>query len=182
MPRGNTFATFIDGDLELMSHCPLHEELKHVLTLLVYAAARATGISLKPMGNVTLREPTAGPGFEPDECFYRNARRGQFNGLTPEQMPPPDLAVEVEVSRDVLGRLPAFAVKGVAEVWRCDGEEGLRFMRLSDGEYREVPASRLLPGVTPEMVWGAATTLPDLDDAIDYQLAAAEFFTDRLGD
>ena len=37
--------------------------------------------------------------------------------------PPPDLALEVDVTRSCLNRLEIYAALGVAEVWRFDGEQ-----------------------------------------------------------
>ena len=182
LPPKNCHATYVDGELQLMSHGPVHEEFKKVLTLLVYALGRAFGRRLKPMGNVTLRRPGAGPGFEPDECFYTDADRGAFAGLTPEQMPAPALALEVEVASTVLGRLPAYSAVGVPEVWRCDGAGGVAICLLAAGpgsDYDEATESRLFPGLTGALIWEAATTLPD-DEPVEYQLAAAAFFRARL--
>jgi Uma2 family endonuclease len=45
--------------------------------------------------------------------------------------PPPDLVIEVEVSRSVLDRLGIYAALGVPEVWRHDGET-VRVLRLNE--------------------------------------------------
>lgn len=179
IPPGGARLSYHDGELQFMSAGPLHEELKNLVALLVYALAHCRGVDLKPMGNVTLRSAAAARGFEPDDCYYVGVRRGALNGLAPHEMPPPELALEVEVTATVLDRLPMYAAVGVTEVWRCDGERGLTFLRLDGGAYRPVPESGVFVGVTPQMVWDAVTELPE-DEPLRYQLAAVDFFRGRL--
>jgi hypothetical protein len=62
----------------------------------------------------------------------------------PQNDPPPDLVLEVEVSRSVLDRLGIYAAMKVPEVWRWDGEQ-LRFCLLRKGKYAESPVSRSFP-------------------------------------
>ena len=178
------FVTFDRGELQLMGHGPVHEDLKSLLTCLICGLVEATGVTLRTMGNPTLRRAARERGFEPDETFYRTVDRSSLPGLSPEQVPVPDLAVEVEYSTDVLDRLPVYAAVGVPEVWRVR-EDGLVFLRLASGlpepGYREVDESELFPAVTPQLVGEAAGSLPFhtnrqlIDDA-------ADFFRERLAD
>ena len=183
LPPGSALTSYADGELQLMTTSTPHEEFKELIGWLVSALANVRGLFLKPLGNVTLRREARARGFEPDDCYYLGMARGAFTGLTPEQLPPPELVLEVEVSRTVLDRLPIFAAVGVPEVWRCDGEGGVTMLVLDDASstYRVVGTSRLFPAVTPAVLWEAIETLPDLA-ALDYQLAAVEFFRDRLGE
>ena len=171
LPPKNYHATYVDGELQLMSHGPLHEELKTAIDRLLIAADGVLDVPLSCLGNVTLRRPAGnrdapeGRGFESDSCYYLDTDVQQFRGMTPEELPPPDLGleVEVEVSVDSLGKLPAYAAKGVGEVWRADGERGLTFLKLHGGpggDYREIAGSEILPGLTPAVVWEAVTTVP----------------------
>lgn len=51
--------------------------------------------------------------------------------------PPPDLALEIEISRSALDRMEIYARLGVPEVWRYSGRR-LRVLLLKrDGSYRE---------------------------------------------
>src|SRR2546426_10991396 len=61
------------------------------------------------------------------------------------QDPPPDLAVEVEVSRSALDKLRIHASLRIPEVWQYNGKE-LRIHRLQKrGKYVEVEKSIALP-------------------------------------
>ncbi len=63
--------------------------------------------------------------------------------------PPPDLAVEVDITSLSIPRLPIYAALGLPEVWRFDGER-LEFLSLVAGEYGAVEQSLVLPGVRPD--------------------------------
>jgi len=68
--------------------------------------------------------------LEPDECYYvaHAADVAAKDKLDLRIDPPPDLAIEVEISPPDVARVPIYAALGVPEVWRYD-EEGLRPMR-----------------------------------------------------
>ena len=65
--------------------------------------------------------------------------------------PPPDLVIEVDVSRTSIGKLGVFAAFGIPETWRYDGQR-LRVYGLNDGEYSEIEDSRVLPGFPIERI------------------------------
>ncbi|MBV8076797.1 MAG: Uma2 family endonuclease, partial [Planctomycetaceae bacterium] len=90
---------------------------------------------------------------KPDECYYlTNAERVVGRRIDLSVDPPPDLAIEVEISRSALDRIGIYAALGVPEVWRFDGE-ALRVEQLqADGTYREVAASPGLPFLSSEEV------------------------------
>ena len=68
---------------------------------------------------------TVDRGLEPDDCYYlaNAAKVRNWATLDLERDPPPDLALEVEITRSCLNRMGVYAGLGVPEVWRFDGEE-----------------------------------------------------------
>jgi Uma2 family endonuclease len=68
--------------------------------------------------------------------------------------PPPDLAIEVEVSRSASKALAIYARMGVPEVWRLDVKRGtLTFLALNEaGAYEPTPRSKNLPVLAPSDV------------------------------
>ena len=58
--------------------------------------------------------------------------------------PPPDLAIEIDITRKSLDRLPIYAAFGVPKVWCFDGQE-LTIYSLNNGEYGLQENSRVLP-------------------------------------
>src|SRR5204863_3892315 len=74
--------------------------------------------------------------LEPDECYYvanEPLVRDKLH-LDLAVDPPPDLAIEVEISRDSLNRHRIYAALGVPELWRYDGEDRKGVVE-GNGEY-----------------------------------------------
>ncbi|MEM9700920.1 MAG: Uma2 family endonuclease [Planctomycetota bacterium] len=183
LPNRNAFVTFDNGRLQLMTHGPLHEDLKTTLDRFLIGCDEVCDVPLSCLGNATLRREEFFHGFEPDNCYYVDTDLEELHGLAPEELPAPDLAVEVEVTRDVLNRLPLFAAVGVGEVWRVNGETGVVMLQLlggAGGRYEEIEESALLPGVTPELVWDALTTVPRSRSVSRFVKAVTAFLRKRL--
>lgn len=93
-------------------------------------------------------------GLEPDECFWI-ANEHLVRNLTKysaRRDPPPDLVVEVEVSRSALDRLGIHAAMKVPDVWRFDGAR-MEFLGLGEGgAYVPQSRSRSFPGISPDDV------------------------------
>ena len=64
--------------------------------------------------------------------------------------PPPDLVIEIDVTRSSLDRFPIFAAFGVPEVWRYDGSR-VSIWRLEGGQYVETESSAALLPLTGSM-------------------------------
>jgi Uma2 family endonuclease len=138
-----------------MSTSNLHEWIKKRLGRFLEIVAEEMAVPIQPGGNTTFRSEELDRGFEPDECFWiaTEARmRVPVAAWDPTRDPPPDLLVEVEVTRSALDRMAVFAAYRVPEVWRVDGT-ALHVHRLTEaGEYEEVPTSPTFPGIpVPEI-------------------------------
>ena len=70
--------------------------------------------------------------------------------------PPPDLAIEVEVTHRADVSMGVYGRLGVPEVWRFDVEhEKLTFWRRrDDGTYGAIPRSEALPMLEPSDILG----------------------------
>ncbi len=144
--------TYDEGMLEIMVVSFEHEEPNRTLADLVGVLAEEFGIDLLRAGSVTLKRPDLHKGFEPDSCFYfanAPAVRGKKE-IDPAIDPPPDLVIEVDVSRSSLPRFPIFAAFGVPEVWRYDGARVTTY-RLEAGRYVETDHSLALLPLTGEV-------------------------------
>ncbi len=139
--------TYDRGSLEIMSPSVEHEWVKRLIGRMVETLTLELAIPVRSGGSTPLKEELAERGLEPDECYYVDNElvvRGRED-LTLESDPPPDLAVEVEISRSALDRMGIYATLGVSEVWRCDGTH-LRIERLrSDGAYEPCTHSVCFP-------------------------------------
>jgi Uma2 family endonuclease len=134
-------------DLELMTISPEHERSKKLLGRLLEALTIELDIDIAALGSMTCRRQDLEHGFEPDECYWIEHEpqvRGR-DDIDLRRDPPPDLILEVEVSRSFVDRMAIAARLGVPEVWRWDGEK-LHILSLgADGQYSESERSRAFP-------------------------------------
>lgn len=146
--------TFDRGRLEFMTVSHLHEFVKSLMSYFLPVLMEEFGIKRKTSGSMTFRREDLDRGMEPDQCYYlanEPAVRGK-DAIDLNVDPPPDLAVEVEVSRSALDRLDILAALGVPEVW-CVTADSVRILELSsEGDYRERPDSVNFPGIQSEDV------------------------------
>lgn len=168
--RPNPRIAWFGEDLELMSPSIRHEDLAELLGLLVRVALTALGVRHRGLGRVTMTRPGQPPSKEADACFYiANLARAPARSATDLDLvayPPPDLAIEVEISRSEGPIEATYATLGVPELWRCDGHR-LRILRLgADGRYADQSHSDAVPQLRAEDVMpliAQAEVLDDLD-------------------
>jgi Uma2 family endonuclease len=67
------------------------------------------------------------------------------------QDPPPDLAVEVDITHSAIDQLVLYATLGISELWLYDGQV-LTFYQLQDGVYAVVGWSPTFPELEPARV------------------------------
>jgi Uma2 family endonuclease len=139
--------TYDRGDLELMSPSSDHEYFKTLLARLLETLVLDLKLPCEGAGSTTWRKKLKECGLEPDECYYlaNSAQGAGRKAINLNVDPPPDLAIEIEISRSALDRMGIYARLRVPEVWRFDGER-LRVEQLQpDGTYAEASASAFLP-------------------------------------
>lgn len=121
-----------------MSPSAEHEEFAYTLESIVQAACEHFGVPFRPLRSTTQRRPDLQKGAEPDASFL-------FGDVSRDPNEhPPDLVIEVEISRSALDKLPIFAELGVREVWRCS-LANVQLYRLDGGAYIRVEKSGFLP-------------------------------------
>ena len=133
----HVFVTFDGGELEFMAPSLRHDLAKSWIGRLLESMAYELGIEIMCCGSTTWKRKDLAKGLEPDECFYiRNEIRVRHKQIDLSKHPPPDLALEIEVSRSALDRLGIYAALGVPEVWCYDGKT-LRMYHLDNqGSYQ----------------------------------------------
>ncbi len=153
--------TYDRGRLEIVSPILRHDRDSRFLLLLVMALAEELDLPIMAGGSTTLRRRRAKKGSEPDECFWiANAERmAGRQRIDLRRDPPPDLAIEVDVTRSSLPRMPIFATLGVPEVWCLTADQLTFHVRGSQGKYRRATHSRSFAKVTP------ADLLPFIQEA-----------------
>jgi len=88
-------------------------------------------------------------GLEADESFYLGDldRVRDPDHIDPEIDPPPDLAIEIELTRSALDRMGIYGALRVPEVWRFNGRILRVMLRQDDGSYRQSKQSAAFPDV-----------------------------------
>jgi Uma2 family endonuclease len=151
---GHTRVTYDAGNAELMSPRYNHENFKKLFARLIEELTIGLNIPCEPAGSTIWKKPILDKGLEADECYYL-AHAERIIGRDEIDLdvdPPPDLAVEIEISRSALNRMGIYAALGVPEVWRFNGEF-LRIEQLQpDRTYRTIEASPALPFITPDEI------------------------------
>jgi Uma2 family endonuclease len=144
------------GELEIMVPHLEHDDDEQILGDLVFILTEELGLPLKRGGSTTLRRRKRQRGIEADACFWiANAARMQGRRrLDLRTDPPPDLAIEVDVTHSSLDRMSIYAALGVPEIWRLEGDV-LTFSVLDEqGHYQSAAASHAFPLLTPADLLG----------------------------
>jgi len=150
---------YVDGRLTFLTASRLHEWYSERLAELIKAVAACLRIRWEDAGSATYRLRAREVGVEGDKVFYLGANAERMRGPVNIDMatqPPPDLAVEVEVSHSADDALLVYARLGVPEVWRFDADDWTLTICLLDegGIYRAYPVSRGLPALGAEDIIG----------------------------
>jgi len=117
---------------------------------IIIALTEELGLPILCGGSTTLRRQLHQRGIESDECYWiaNEPRMRGRRALNLQRDPPPDLAVEVDVTNSSLDRLDIYATLGVPEIWRLENDV-LGFLALQpDGTYKESSHSLSFPRLT----------------------------------
>ena len=141
------------GTVELRVPSQEHEWVKTTLTQIVEAVAFARDLHYRSLGSTTFTREDLARGFEPDACFYL----AHADAIVPDRPldltvdPPPDLVIEMDITRSSLDKLPIYVALGVPEVWRyADG--AVEIWCLTAEAYSVYDTSQALPGITADLV------------------------------
>jgi Uma2 family endonuclease len=148
LPERYIRMTYDRGELEIMTVSDRHERYKTLLGVLIYVIAEVLDRTIGGFGSFTHRRRDLARALEPDQCYYlanfKKVRGKERIDLTKD--PPPDLAVEVEISRSLLDRIGILAALGVPEIWRFEGTD-LRVQILKNGNYVDSETSLAFPEI-----------------------------------
>lgn len=154
------------GTLEIMSPSVEHEWYHRLMGRLVEAFTLERDIPIRSTAATTLKSQLKERGLEADESYYithESLVRGLID-LDLRRDPPPDLSIEVEISRSAMDKLAIYADLGVSEVWFYDGDSLRMHMLQSDGTYQTKTRSSLLPQLTTEILEGFLARRQESDE------------------
>jgi len=147
----NAHVTFDNGEMEIMTNGDLHERAKTALGRLLETYALEADIPITGLGQITCRREDLLKGLDPDECYYVTTpvppKPQGSEPLDLHAYPPPDLAIEIEVSQSSVPKQPIYAGLGIAEVWRYDGKQLMLLHLTADGKYASVGHSNAFPAL-----------------------------------
>ncbi|CAD5929202.1 Uma2 family endonuclease [Planktothrix agardhii] len=135
-----------NGTFEIMTPLPEHEYYKEAIGISIQDIAEELDINYESYGSTTWKREVRLAGIEPDNCFYfqNEAKiRGRLE-FNLNQDPPPDLALEIDMTHKSLNRFPIYARLGIPEIWCYDSGE-LKIYQLQQETYGEVETSSVFP-------------------------------------
>jgi Uma2 family endonuclease len=154
-----------DGGLLLMATGGPHERIKMLLALILADWMVRTETNLMTFGQWTMQRETLEKGLEADNCYYVSslaAVEGKKT-LDLEVDPPPDLAIEVDITTHSHLKFSIYAALDVPEIWIWDEGAIAVFRRNEKGEYEQT-TSRELPDFPFEAAADAINNYYDKGD------------------
>src|SRR5688572_4632846 len=102
--------TYTRGKSELMPPLITHERYKNLLGYMVEAITDELDLPRVGAGSTTFNAEILDRGLEPDECYYlaNAARLRRTDRIDLAIDPPPDLAIEVEITSSLLDKLGVY--------------------------------------------------------------------------
>jgi Uma2 family endonuclease len=129
-----------------MTPLPIHERYKSLFTRMIEGLADELELDYYTFGSMTLPSELLECGLEPDVCFHiaSAGKVGDWKQYDAKIGPPPDLAVEIDVTSNSRRRLRIYTALKIPEVWRFDGEK-LSVLILRNGKYVRSETSLAFP-------------------------------------
>ncbi len=145
--RAGRLITYDQGLMEIMSPSKMHESDKSMLGRMVEMFSLEREIDIASSASTTFQRNDLQRAFEADESYYIEnellIRTKREIDLAID--PPPDLVIEIEVTRSAINKLPLLAAMGVPEVWRYDGKT-IWIGRREGDHYEAIDRSEVLAG------------------------------------
>ncbi len=141
--------TYDRGTVEIVSPTKKHENLKKLIGRLIETYTLELAIDIVSCASTTLKSRLKERGIEPDECYYvqnEAAVQGK-DSIDLDVDPPPDLAVEIEVTTRWIDRRSVYAALRIPEVWSHDTRALTCYLLENNGQYRVSELSKAFPGL-----------------------------------
>lgn len=138
--------SYSNGRLEIMVPLPEHEKAKEIIGDMVKILLETRQIAFESLGSTTLKNERMSQAVEPDTCFYIQNQAAVIgkNRLDMSVDPPPDLAVEIDLTSRT--QLDNYQILGVPELWRY-ARRGLQINVLQAEQYIESDVSPTFPDI-----------------------------------
>jgi Uma2 family endonuclease len=146
--------TYERGKLEMMTPLPDHERCTKLIESLILVLADELHLNVETIAPILLLAADRGRAAELNAGYYLNGSPGLGDSRTVDltQTEPPDLAIEVALSKSALDKLRIYADLEIPEVWRYVAKAGdeilqgkLLIYRLEHQQYVESATSAAFP-------------------------------------
>lgn len=146
LPQGRAARlTYDRGILEIAMPLEDHEYASELIGLFIRILVGEMGLKLKSMRSTTLDRVDLERGAEPDSAYYiQNQSQVAGRRVNLATDPPPDLVLEVDITRTDIDKNCLYAAMGVPEFWRYDGQNW-QIYQLQAGVYAECDRSPTFP-------------------------------------
>jgi Uma2 family endonuclease len=159
--------TYFRGKLEMMTPTPDHERCRKLIDSLVQVLAGGLRLQVETIAPIMLVNPGFQCAVESDACYYLETPLPA--GVTPDSAQqaeivfpedaPPDLLVEVAITKSQVNKLAVYATMSIPEVWRyvtTIGDDVLKgelsMYQLQGDRYIECKSSPRFPFLPPRRV------------------------------
>jgi len=142
--RRVTRIAYSEGIVEILAPLPEHETAKVFIGDFVKILLDEMGVEWISLGSTTFKQQLMAAGIEPDDCFYIQncGRMVGRDRLDLDVDPPPDLAIEVDLTSKT--QISAYAGLSVPEVW-CYDSGKLKISVLRERNYVDANGSPTFP-------------------------------------
>jgi len=146
--------TYDRGKLEMMTPLEEHERCSRLIESLLLVTADELNEQIHSMGSILLKRADLECVAQPDASYYltEKVRLSNRAELDLSQAPPPDIVVEVAITKSALNTFGIYAALGLPEVWQywtTIGDNVLKgnllIYQLQNGEYVQRLASPTFP-------------------------------------
>jgi len=134
--------------LEIMVPLAGHEDGKIIIGNLVEILLEEFNIEFRNLGSTTFKRRDMASGVEPDACFYIQNEaviRGK-DRIDLNFDPPPDLAIEIDITSASEIKKHSYEALGVPELWIYDGRS-LKINLRQNHQYVETNQSQIFPAL-----------------------------------
>lgn len=149
---GSGKMTYDQGVLEIMSPGMPHETAKRLIGRMIETFTLYHRIEIRSSSSTTFKRSDLHRGFEADESYYIQ-HASNVRGISEIDLsmhPPPDLVLEIDMTRSSIPKKALFAAMKIPEVWRYDGQSLWMGSLYRDG-YQDLKDSLVLSGFPREI-------------------------------
>lgn len=144
--RPGVRVAYDQGTLELVSPTRRHEKYKQLVGLMISLIGLEFKIRIESGGSTTFKRKDLQRGIEPDQCYWIDCPSlpDIEEDIDPATFPP-DLFIEIDITRSSINRQAVCAALGIGEIWRFDGIKVEVYQLRDDGRYELCDDSGVFP-------------------------------------